>query len=315
MKKKRLLAFTGYLVLIVGMLLIRLVFEGRSLTAFTFNPAAKVGELASEGKIVKGFSNEEFQIYYVDSGEEVTPYAFIKRFGIWICDYPHDKNIIGITYGKDNIYYYGRFASDGKYDFIEDPNGVKIYADKTELGRNTTSVYQIPYNKHNKKDSVVYRFVDMENLINEQTLFLEGDVSLYKRENEKEVILESTIGQLKQEQAQLWAFIEETIKSADKSVEIPDGRVYKSDKRGDVIWQIYVRYETGHFINVEQGKRCYDWAGSAYYDIELKGQHPNTLAVRFDDYAKTSMFEELFSKSHVYPTTIPKGLEKYFEEL
>jgi hypothetical protein len=172
------------------------------------------------------------------------------------------KNICGITYGKQNVYYYGVFASNGIYDFIEGPEGEKICATKVQLGEKTVSVYQIPYN--GKKD-ICYRFVDSENLINEDTLFLNGEVLLYKRENVNESKHESTIGKLKKEQNHLWLLIEQMVKSADKENEIEDGRVYRSEKAEDIIWRIYVNYETGHYLNLERDRKGYDWTGLMKY--------------------------------------------------
>jgi len=313
MKKRKILKFTVNFALSVIFLISGLILKSYSPSQFTFNPDVKVQRLADGRKLIKGFSNDEFQLYYVDKGEEVVPYAFVKKFGVWIWDYPNKRNICGLTFGKKDVYYYGKFALNDMYDFIENAKeGNRIYGHKTKTGEHIFCVYQIPYSD---KENICYRFVDSDNIINDETLFLDGVVSLYKRQNGKDIIQERTIRQLKQEQMDLWALIEQTIESADKNLEIPDGRVYQSETSYDAVWQIYVNYETGHFLNIEKGKKGYDWAGRNYYNIELKGQHPNTISIRSVDYSEVSLFKEFNGELRVHPVTIPIGLEEYFKEL
>lgn len=318
MKKRKILKsvvnFAISIIFLLISLIGQLMLKGYSPSHFTFNPDEKIKELAAAGEFTKGFSNDEFRIYYVNNGKEITPYAFVKIFGIWMLDYPKEAKFFGVSFGKKAAYYYGKFALNDEYDFIENSKGDKIYANKTKVGKHTFSVYQIPRSEEN----LCYRFVDADNIKNEETLFLDGNVSLYKKQGGKELIKEKTIRQLKQEQMELWELIEETIKSADKDVEIPDGRVYKPDEADDTRWAIYITYETGNFLNIEKGRkgsRGYDWTGKYYYNIELKGQHPDTISIRFTDYSKVSLFEEFAGKQHVHPVTIPNGLKEYFEQL
>ncbi|NMB98161.1 MAG: hypothetical protein GYA02_16410, partial [Clostridiaceae bacterium] len=260
-------------------LVVNLILRGNFLSAITFDPAAKVEKLALGNKITKGFANDEFQIYYTETMDGITSYAFIKKLGIWLQEYPFDKNnenISGISFGRKHAYYYGSFALKDEYDFIAEDGGDRIYPKITDLGSKKAAVYQIPLNS---KDKISYCFADSENAVNKETLIFDGKVKFYKHVEGKMTEYNSTIGELKKEKTHLWALIEKCVESADKSHEIPDGRVYKSDKPGDATWKIYISYDTGDFINLEPDRKGYDWTGSVSFDIELKGQHPGTIGM------------------------------------
>jgi len=310
----------GFLIEILAsaiiMLVVNLILRGNFLSAITLDPATKVEKLAAGNKITKGFSNDEFQIYYAETESEVVSYAFIKKLGVWLQEYPFNKynrNISGISFGKEFAYYYGSFALNDEYDFItEMDGGERIYPNITDLGSQKVAVYQIPLNIEEK---VSYCFVDSEDVINKEKLLLEGEVKFFKHTDGKTSEYYSTIGELKEEKGYLWKLIEKCFESADKSNEITDGRVYKSIEPGDTIWKIYVSYNTGDFINLEPGRKGYDWTGKASFDIELKGQHPGTIAMYWHDYTKYSIYDKFSGETAVYSIVVPEDLYEYFEEL
>lgn len=300
----------GYISIAVATLILSLLIKGWSPLNFTLNPEVKIKKIAGEKEAAQLFSNDEFQLYYVNTDDDITHYAFSKKFGIWYTGYyPHMNDIIGITHGNNYIYYYGKFASNGDYDYIENVQGEKIYPFKNELNGKPLNVYQIP---KAKDKNVVYRFMDEENFINDDSLFLNGEAVFYKYENGEHKEYKYTIGQLKQEEPNLWAQIEKTAESADKDVEIEDGRVYTSQQ--DIIYRIYVSYNTGDFLSLEKGHKGYHWTGEVAYDIEVKGEHPNTIGIYKRDYSTVSLYEKTFGENHVYPVTIPGELIGYFEE-
>ncbi|HHV94956.1 MAG TPA: hypothetical protein GXX37_00545 [Clostridiaceae bacterium] len=296
-------------------LVVNLIFRGNFLSAITLDPASKVEKLAAGSKITKGFANDEFRIYYAETTDEIISYVFIKKLGIWLQEYPFDrynKNISGISFGRNHAYYYGNFALNDEYDLVVDDRGNKIYPNITNLGSKKAAVYQIPLNS---KDKISYCFVDSENVVNKEKLFLDGKVKFYKYVNGNTTEYCSTIGELKEEKGYLWTLIEKCIESTDESHEIPDGRVYKSGVPGDTIWKIYVSYNTGDFINLEPGRKGYDWTGSVSFNIELKGQHPGTIGMYWRDYTEFSLYDKISGESAVYNVVIPEELYKYFEEI
>ncbi|HHV94893.1 MAG TPA: hypothetical protein GXX37_00200 [Clostridiaceae bacterium] len=301
----------------VVILVANLILRGNLLSAITLDPASKVEKLAAGNKIMKGFSNDEFRIYYAETEDGIISYAFIKKLGVWLQEYPFDKNnrnISGISFGRKHAYYYGNFTSNDEYDFITEAkdDGERIYPNITDLGSKKMVVYQIPLNM---EDKMSYCFVDNEDVINREKLFLDGEVRFYKYTDGKTTEYYSTIGELKAEKSYLWELIEKCFESADTSNEIIDGRVYKSDKPEDTIWRIYVSYNTGDFINLEPGRKGYDWTGKVSFDIELKGQHPGTIAMYWRDYTKYSLYDKVSGETAVYSVVVPEELYAYFEEL
>jgi hypothetical protein len=169
MEKKKHSEFLKTFIIITITFILSLFIKGYSFSDFTLNPAAKVEKLSGEKEVTKGFSNEEFQIFYVNSEEGINEYVFSGRFGIWIgYEYPSRKDVSGFTDGKATIYYYGEFASNEMYDYIESAVGEKIYPHKTEMDGVTKCVYQIPYKS---SENMSYKFVDSDNKINNETLF------------------------------------------------------------------------------------------------------------------------------------------------
>ena len=310
-KNKKLLNVLSYIFLPIITLIFSLLIKGWSPSDLTLNPAEKIIKIADEKGVYQLFSNDEFQLYYVDNDNGPTHYAFSKRFGVWNCNYyPHKNDIIGITHGKNYIYYYGEFASDKNYDYIENKKGKKIYSNKMELNNDVLSVYQIPKTDDEK---VIYHFKNTEYPINDEMLLSNGKVTFYKYENEKHKEFEHTIRQFQQEEPNLWRQIEKTIESKDKSKEIEDGRVYSS--QNNLEYRIIVKYNTGDFLNIEKGHKGYDWTGEVSYDIELEGQHSSTIGIYTSDYSNISLYEKTFGESHVYPVTISEDLSSYFKSL
>lgn len=310
-KNKKLLNILNYIFIPIITSILLLLINGWSPSDLTLNPVEKIKKLADEKEATQLFSNDEFQLYYIDNDDGATHYAFSKRFGVWNCNYyPHRNDIIGITHGKNFIYYYGEFASDKNYDYIENKQDEKIYPNKIELNNNVLSVYQIPKIDDEK---VIYHFKNIEDPINNEMLLSNGEITFYKYENGKHKEFEYTIRQLQQEEPYLWGQIEKTIESADEGKEIEDGRVYSS--QNDLEYRIIVKYNTGDFLNLEKGHKGYDWTGEVSYDIELEGQHSNTISIYTRDYSKISLYEKTFGESHVYPVTISENLSSYFKSL
>ena len=281
---------------------------------FTFNPKKKMEKVIEEEEFIRGFSNDEFQIYYIKSESTLEPYVFVKKMGIWALDYPNMNNIYGITKGKNHIYYYGEFALDGMYDFVESPQGEKIYSDKKEVFDMETNVFQIPYYSD---DNTTYKFGDNKNIMNEEKLFLDGEVVMYKKKDEGHVEIVKSIKEMRENHTQLWTLIGKTIESADKTEEIPDGRTYTFEDGDEDFtqWVIFINYDTGHYINIGKDKKAFDWSGGVYYDIDLKGQHADTISIGIRDYTGIGSPLKKGKESHVYKVSIPEGLREYYEGL
>ncbi len=76
-------------------------------SAVTFSPQSY---LENRFESVKpGFQTEEFQLYTVQEEQGEVLYAFVKRIGAWVQDSPHPRNTVGVTFGKESVYYYGSF--------------------------------------------------------------------------------------------------------------------------------------------------------------------------------------------------------------
>lgn len=286
--------------------------QGYSISYLTLNPQEKIEKILKGEESVKGFSNEEVQIYYAENKEEIKTYAFVKKMGVWILDYPVLKNINGFTKGKDHVYYYESYAKEGIYDFLEDPQGERIYAEKIQIFGKDRSVFIIPYKID--KDTT-YKFGDDKNIMNENKLFLDGEVIFYKENGEKNKEIATSIREMKENQVELWELIDNTFKSADKSEPIPDGRTYTSESLEDFNrWYLYVDYDKGHYINISKDGTFMDWAENFSYDIELKGQHSETLAIYIRDYRDFDYSPGNLSGPEVYKVTIPERLREYFNE-
>lgn len=313
LKVKSILNKVATIVSIVLVAAMSLYTQGYSPSSFTLNPEKKMGKVLKGKEFVQGFSNEEFQIYYAESEQGVKPYSFVKKMGLWIFDYPNINNIRGITKGKDNIYYFGNFALDGIYDFLESPTGERIYGHKREVLGTNRNVFKIPYKV---EENITYKFGDDANIMNEKKLFLDGEVVIFKNKEEGDIEIRYSVEEAKENQEVLWTLIMETITSADKSEKIPNGRTYTFEDGDDFVqWVIYLNFDTGHYINVSKDNRFMDWSHNISYHIDLKGQHSDTIYIRIEDYSDFVSPLDKKKEADVYKVTIPEELREYFNEL
>lgn len=283
-----------------------------SLKSITLNPEEKLEKFLEGEEYIKAFEDEEFQLYYSGENEDIKPYAFIKKFGLWLFEYPNIRNIQRYSKGKDNIYYYGEFALDPRYDFVENNKGEKIYARKIKLTDKEVNLFEIPY----KNEDISYRFGDDLALMTEENLFLQGELGIYKNKDNSDIDILRTIGETRENEPYLWELIEESIQGADKSEKIPDGRKY-SYESGEEIFQeiIYVSYDKGHYINVGKNKSAFIWTHSMSYDIDFAGQHADTIGINEEDYFDFDYSLDNFNGPSVYRVEIPEELRSYMDKL
>lgn len=107
-KARRRSSTAGLLSIPLLLFLYAQLFPSGSFSAFSFSPQSYLERRFEQVSLC--YEGEEFQLFGVQEGEDVTPAAFVKRLGLWVQDYPHERNLTGTSFGKDASYYYGDFA-------------------------------------------------------------------------------------------------------------------------------------------------------------------------------------------------------------
>lgn len=279
------------------------LFFGRGVHPVTLHPEKRVQEKAGDNTVYKGYLDDTFQLYYVENEGNIKPYAYCRRMGIWIEDYPNSWNIDGISFGNRNLYYYGEKVQ-GKDCGLVSPQGERVVSQ-------TTMIHEKPYQlfiiKDYKKQLGVYSLYGLDEngkLIphNEDTI-LGGEFTFYEKKGGKERSIElnqkEIQGMEESKRTALRQRLEEMIASMDTTQEIPEGRTYHSETVVDTK-EIWLESELGEFLNVEGKGKAYTWTKTRTYHIELEGEHPNTISVNQNDFSEKSLYTGVMGEQHVY---------------
>ena len=108
-KVRRRSSAAGFLSICLLLFLYAQLFPSGAASPITFSPQRYLEQRFDSVSLC--YEGEEFELFGVRQGDTVLPYAFLKRMGVWVLDYPYKRNETATSFGKDAAYYYGSFSS------------------------------------------------------------------------------------------------------------------------------------------------------------------------------------------------------------
>lgn len=290
-------------------------FQGSSWKRVTFSPEAVV-EKKMEGRPFSLISeNDEFKLYAGTEENGMALFAFYKRMGLWLMDYPHRYNIQGFSYLGDDLYYYGaEEGSDYSRCILRSDGEILMPETVTTVEGYTVFLYILEdYEEH----LGVYRLATLDEtgsvIPGETDPYFSGEIVL-------EYFNEGVPENIELHKAEIESYTDGKERLIPLFKEAVSTKILDSEKeefsvssKTKIIKQIHTYSNLGNYISVEGSRKAYRWNHTFSHILELTGENAGYLLQHEYQFFDKSLYDDHEGKREIYSVTIPDELSMVFD--
>jgi hypothetical protein len=302
---KKIKAISIRLVVIFALSLISLYVSSGSPSLHLSSQGAMESCLSGEDNVLFDLESYSLRVFVAFNNDIHEPkvYALVKRFGLWLCDFPSRRNIQGITSVGDDVYIYF-LDKPTKTSYLQTEEGEKIEPLVAKKISDVHAVYIFKVEKYaSKLGNYLLVMEDNEgNVLNVKTpgSHLEKISLSFLRQGEDDgKVMDLTaheMGTFGDKKDELIDVFLSTIENRSPIEAV----VFEGNKTPSIQKDIVASTTLGTYYKVEGKHKVYRWDHRVYYHLILSGQYKDVLVRSESSYLNKSLFDDGISNEVSY---------------